>query len=209
MNDTARQKREAAIHAAAYELLAGHGYGGTSMLRVARAAQASNETLYRWYGDKDGLFTAMVRENAAEARHLLEEALAGHGDPWEALAAVAPPFLRMILGDRAILLNRAAAADPTGALGAAISAGGREEVRPLIRRLMERLCSGTQHNPDQVTGWFLGLLLGDLQVRRIIHDHPALSEQEITLRCDDTLTVLRRLTSNAGKDRDQWPHSRT
>ena len=61
VDDEARQRREAAIHAAAYALLAEHGYGGTSMLRVARAARASNETLYRWYGGKDGLFTAMVR----------------------------------------------------------------------------------------------------------------------------------------------------
>ncbi|MDQ1850076.1 TetR/AcrR family transcriptional regulator [Gemmobacter fulvus] len=197
MDDKTRQRREATIHAAAYALLAQHGYGGTSMLRIARAAHASNETLYRWYGDKDGLFTAMARENAADTRRLLENALECHDDPWEALAAVAPTFLRMILGDRAILLNRAAAADPTGALGAAISAGGREEIRPLICRLMERLCTGSHHDPNQVTGWFLGVLLGDLQVRRIIHDQPALSEQEIVLRCNGTLATLRRLATEA------------
>lgn len=203
MHETARQRREAAIHTAAYDLLAQHGYGGTSMLRVARAAQASNETLYRWYGDKDGLFTAMVRENAAETRHLLDGALEGQGDPWEAIGAVAPAFLRMILGDRAILLNRAAAADPTGALGAAISAGGRQEIRPLIHRLVERLCAGTSCDPDQITGWFLSLLLGDLQVRRIIHDLAALSEEEIALRCNSTLATLRRLTMDADADSGQ------
>lgn len=193
MDDTNRKRRAATIYSAAYDLLAQLGYGGTSMLRIAQTAKASNETLYRWYGDKDGLFTVMVRENAAETRLLLVSALEGHGDAWDALAAVAPVFLRMILGDRAILLNRAAAADPTGALGAAISAGGRQEIQPLICRLMERICAGTQYTPDQVTGWFLGILLGDLQVRRIIHDHPALSEQDIRQRCDVALTTLRRL----------------
>lgn len=193
MDEDARQRREAAIHAAAYRLLAAHGYGGTSMLRVARAAQASNETLYRWYGDKDGLFTAMVRENAAETRRLLEEAVGEAGDPWETLAAVAPVFLRMILGDRAVLLNRAAAADPGGALGAALSTGGRNEVMPLLTQLTRRLCEGTGCDPEEVTGWFLGLLIGDLQVRRIIHDCPVPSEQMIAERCARGLATLRRM----------------
>lgn len=196
MDDTNRKRRAAAIYAAAYDLLAQFGYGGTSMLRIARAAQASNETLYRWYGDKDGLFTAMVRENAAETRRLLDAALEGHGDPWDALTALAPVFLRMILGDRAILLNRAAAADPTGALGAAISCGGRQEIQPLISQLMARLCAGTQRDPGQVTGWFLGILVGDLQVRRIIHDHPPLSAPQIRQRCDTALTTLRLLVGD-------------
>ena len=86
MTDTQRSQREVAIHAAAYDLLARHGYGGTSMLRVAQAAKASNETLYRWYGDKDGLFTAMVRANAGESRALILTSLEENADPWAALA---------------------------------------------------------------------------------------------------------------------------
>ena len=47
MRDEKRRERHEAIAAAAYEALAEHGYGGASMLRVAKAARASNETLYR------------------------------------------------------------------------------------------------------------------------------------------------------------------
>lgn len=195
MDDDTRQRREAAIHAAAYALLARHGYGGTSMLRVARAARASNETLYRWYGDKDGLFTSMVRENAATTRRMLEADLSGAGDPWQALTGISPVFLRMILSDRAIFLNRAAAADPSGALGAALSTGGRNEVMPLLSRLMARVCEGSGRDAAEATGWFLGLLVGDLQVRRIIHDCPEPSEQEIAERCARTLATLRQMVA--------------
>lgn len=193
MDDDARRQREAEIFRAAYDLLAQHGYGGTSMLRVAKAAKASNETLYRWYGDKDGLFRAMVRDNAAETRRILGEALSGRDDPWATLHTVAPVFLRMILGEKAVLLNRAAAADPSGALGAAISGGGRHEVMPLVKELMQRICVGTGCDPKEATDWFLSLLVGDLQIRRVINERAVLSEQEIETRCSGSLAAFRRL----------------
>ena len=61
MRSEKKQARHEAITKAAYAQLAKNGYDGTSMLSIAKAAKASNETLYRWYGDKQGLFAAMVR----------------------------------------------------------------------------------------------------------------------------------------------------
>jgi AcrR family transcriptional regulator len=198
VKDDPRAGREARIFEAAYETLADHGYGGASMLRIAKAAKASNETLYRWYGDKDGLFTAMARDNAAETRRLLTEALSRREDAWASLERLAPVFLRMILGDRAILLNRAAAADPSGALGVAVSAGGREEVTPLLRDLMERLCAGRGRDPAMATDWFVSLLVGDLQIKRVISALPALSDQAIEERCGKALPALRALICGGG-----------
>nr|MEC9418796.1 TetR family transcriptional regulator [Pseudomonadota bacterium] len=54
MRAEARERRKAAIEAAAIELLLDQGYDNLSMLAVAKKAKASNETLYRWYGDKTG-----------------------------------------------------------------------------------------------------------------------------------------------------------
>lgn len=193
MDDDARRNREAGIFRAAYEQLSAHGYGGASMLRIAKAAKASNETLYRWYGDKDGLFTAMARENAAETRRVLGDASADDGDPWEALARLAPVFLRMITGEKAVLLNRAAAADPSGALGAAISAGGRDEVMPMMSALFRRVCAGAGCAPEAAVDWFLGLVVGDLQIKRVIHARAELSEREIAARSEKALAALQRL----------------
>ncbi|WP_417681364.1 TetR/AcrR family transcriptional regulator [Roseibium sp.] len=199
MNEDERQERHSAISRAAYALLAEHGYVGASMLRIARAAKASNETLYRWYGNKDGLFRAMVEDNAAETRRLLEEALEGQDDPRTTLERIAPVFLAMLLGDKAVLLNRAAAADPTGKLGAAISAGGRGQVMPLLDRLMQHICAGSDIPPSEATGWFLGLLVGDLQVRRIIHDCPAPSREDINARCRKALQAFDRLIDDRAR----------
>ena len=60
MRADTRARRQAQIEEVAYRLLQIRGYAATSMLAVAREASASNETLYRWYGDKNGLFTSMV-----------------------------------------------------------------------------------------------------------------------------------------------------
>ena len=51
------------IEQAAYELIDEFGYDGISMLKIAKRAKASNETLYKWYGDKKGLFSALVETN--------------------------------------------------------------------------------------------------------------------------------------------------
>lgn len=52
---------------------------------TARQARASNETLYSWYGDKQGLFKALVTRNAAKVKALLEAELSSERDapPWD------------------------------------------------------------------------------------------------------------------------------
>lgn len=193
MRSDKKQARHDAIIAAAYAILAEKGYSGTSMLSIAKAAKASNETLYRWYGDKRGLFVAMVRDNAAATKAALEDAIDAEGDPRVRLAAFSPIFMRMILGDRAIALNRAAAADPDAALGAAISDGGRNEIAPLFTTLMGRIRAREGITPADMTTWYIGLLVGDLQIKRVIGVLAAPTPAEIDARCDQALDAFFRL----------------
>ena len=193
MNEEKRQQRHEHISNAAYALLAEYGYRGTSMLSIAKAANASNQTLYRWYGDKDGLFKQMVRDNAATTRKILTEALDAQDEPKATLEKVAPVFLEMLLGERAILLNRAAAADPSGNLGAALSAGGRNEITPLLVEIVRPMCQFGGHDPMAATRWLLGLLVGDWQVRRVINNCAAPSQEEILERTQGALRAFYRL----------------
>ena len=171
MKDEKRQARMAQIEAAAYGLMAEQGFEGTSMLAVAKAAKASNETMYRWYGDKHGLFESMVRANADKVREELNRFHAAERAPLDILRRVAPVLLDMLLGERAIALNRAAASDPSGRLGRAISAGGRETVLPLLQKLMgAAINDGSLRPPKEgdIAALFMSLLVGDRQVRRVI-----------------------------------------
>lgn len=193
MREEKKRARMAVISEAAYTVLAQKGYDGASMLTIAKAAQASNETLYRWYGDKRGLFAALVQENAGEVAQALTQAMTGPGEPMAQLRDVAPVFLRMLLGEKAISLNMAAASDPTGELGAAISAGGRDVVQPLFQNLLVDLARERGVSSGQLTAWFLGVLVGDAQVRRMIGVQAVLSEAEIEARVDNALLALERM----------------
>ena len=193
MRDEARTKRAEEIEAAAYRLLEERGYDGLSMQAVAKAAKASNETLYRWYGDKLGLFSALIAGNTATVGAVLEAA-EGH-DAVAVLEAVGPKLLSMLLGPRAVALNRAAAADGSGTLGRALGEAGRGTVGPWIAGVMaqaveEGALSGAPG--DMAETWF-ALLIGDLQIRRVTGAMAALSDKEIAHRAEVALARLKAM----------------
>ncbi len=196
MRDAARLIRKQQIEQAAYALLEENGYAGMSMLGVAKRAKASNETLYRWYGDKQGLFKAMVARNAADVRALLEADLAAGRPPLEAIRALGPHLLALLVGNRAIALNRAAAADASGELGRALTEAGRDTILPLI---VEVFVSAHAQGelpgmpPDTAVKFYFSLLIGDLQIRRAIGALPAPDATAIDERAAWAFTLLMRV----------------
>lgn len=189
MDDKTRDARRVQIEDAAYKMLGEKGYAGTSMQGIARAAKASNETLYSWYGDKKGLMAALIARNTG----LVREALAGlsGAEPLDRLGLIGPTLLAIVLGDRAIALNRAAAADPSGDLGRALAAGGRETVAPLIAKLIED--SPLRGDPALLTQLYLTLLVGDLQIRRVTGAMGAPDQAFCDTRAAEALATLKRL----------------
>ncbi|MGI6855041.1 TetR/AcrR family transcriptional regulator [Mesorhizobium sp. 1B3] len=190
-----RRKR---IEDAAYAVLCESGYKSTSLLSVARQASASNETLYNWYGNKQGLFRSLIEENAREARKLLSDALTEAHDPLATVWALGPILLALVTSNRAVALNRAAAADvaETHSLGPSISELGRETIRPLLSELLGRaahegLIACT--DPDHAVDIYFRLLIGDLQIRRVIGVLPELTPTEIEERAEGAMILFVRL----------------
>ncbi len=196
MREEKRSIRQQQIEAAAYEVLESKGYGGTSMLGIARKARASNETLYNWYGDKQGLFRALVTRNAAEVKEHLDAELETDHDALSILSTLGPKLLELLTGDRAVALNRAAAADSSGELGATLSQAGREAVFPLLQKVVERARDEGRlkfQHPGEAVGLYLDLLIGDLQIRRVIGRMPTPSEAFCQERADRAVRHLRQL----------------
>lgn len=198
MREETKLIRQQQIAQAAYEVLEGKGYVGASMLAIAKRAKASNETLYNWYGDKQGLFKALVARNAEEVKSLLEAELASDQDPIETLGRLGPKLLNLLTGARAVALNRAAAADPSGELGAAISEAGRETVMPLIADVLGAAKARGQVQFDDIgeaAELYLNLLIGDLQIRRVIGRAPIPTKEFCNTRSAKALESLQRLLS--------------
>ena len=198
MREEARRVRQEQIREAAYRLLEAHGYAGTSMLSIAKAAKASNETLYRWYGEKKNLFKSMVEDNAEALRELLETDFAIDRPPLATLSAFGPKLLAMLLGERAVALNRAAAGDVSGELGQAIAEGGRNTIVPLLEQTMSRAIESGDIDAvsaGEAVELYLSLLIGDLQIRRVIGVLPEPGDDEIAARSEAAMTSFLRLVA--------------
>ncbi|MGJ4926332.1 TetR/AcrR family transcriptional regulator [Bradyrhizobium sp. HKCCYLS2038] len=195
----ARRER---IEEAAYALLKESGYKAASLLAIAQRASVSNETLYNWYGNKQGLFRSLIESNAKEAKELLERALQTGDDPLDTLAALGPILLSLVTSDKAIVLNRAAAGDisDTKTLGPAIAQFGRDTIAPLVRDLLQAASrSGfVCDDPAAATEIYFRLLIGDLQVRRVIGVIDELPPSEIERRASEAMVLFLQLQRPAG-----------
>ena len=203
MREERRALRQQQIETAAYEVLEAKGYGGTSMLGIAKQARASNETLYNWYGDKQGLFQALVTRNGEEVKdHLVSELQTDH-DALFILETLGPKLLTLLTGDRAVALNRAAAADNSGELGTTLSKAGREAVFPLLEKVLLRAREEGEldfEHAGEAVGLYLDLLIGDQQIRRVIGRLPSPSKSFCEQRSQRAVVSLRRLLGGAQPD---------
>ena len=197
-----RDDREEEIEAIAYRLLEARGYSGVGMQDIAQAARASNETLYRWYGDKAGLFRALIARNADQLGTALTQAAERGERGIAVLHAVGPLLLTMLLSERAVALNRAAAADPSGDLGCALADAGRNACTPkLVQVITDAQAGGElatrrdgrEVTPHELTELWLTLLIGDLQVRRVTGALAPPTKDEIGQRSQRALEYLARL----------------
>jgi len=206
----AKEKRMQEIEEAAYALLSETGYKATSMLAVAKRSKASNETLYRWYGNKQGLFRRMVERNATAASGTIEKALEARRPIGDLLEDLGPLLLRLVLGERSVALNRAAAGDihDSASLGAMIAAGGRAKIQDLLAEAFSRE-KDVPLPPREAASLYLDLLVGDAQLKRVIGaaDYPG--ETWIEDRAAWTKRMFRLLIGQAeGKQRAQEKNGR-
>jgi AcrR family transcriptional regulator len=162
---------------AAFELLVERGYQGTTMAAVAERAGSSKETLYAWFGDKQGLFTALIRRQAEAANQAVAAALEDEGGagPAATLTAFATNLLRLLLGERSVALNRAALAEPAGELAAVLLAQGRHRTGPIVEAYLARLAGAGVlgvDDPAEAFQLLYGLVVRDLQIRVLLGEPP-------------------------------------
>jgi AcrR family transcriptional regulator len=166
--------REAEILAAALDCMVADG-DRFSMASVARAASCSKETLYRWFGDRDGLLTATVRWQAAKVGW--PQPLAGAATRpalRETLAAFAERWLAVITGEASVGLNRLAVSHPgpaPEALGAIVLENGPRAMAERLRPTFEAARrSGliAYGRFEDAFSLFFGLVVRDTQIRLLL-----------------------------------------
>ncbi|MBN9451082.1 MAG: TetR/AcrR family transcriptional regulator C-terminal domain-containing protein [Bosea sp.] len=179
---TARQQ---AVLDAVLSLMVEKG-SGLTMTAVARRASCSKETLYKWFGDRDGLLTATVQWQASKVRAgNYERQTFDAGALRESLKGFAANWLEVITSPTSIALNRigiSQAASRDGNLGSIVLANGRfaigERLKPVLDAGRE---AGLLAFDDTETAFrtFFGLAGRDVQIRLLLGDTLTLSRAEI------------------------------
>ncbi|MBU1176524.1 MAG: TetR/AcrR family transcriptional regulator C-terminal domain-containing protein [Alphaproteobacteria bacterium] len=177
--------RQGEVLEAALSLLVAGG-DKLTMNGVARIAHCSKETLYKWFGDRDGLLVATVQWQAAKVGvPRLDRA---HLDA-RALGRVVEDFGRALLSvlasENSVALNRVAvshAGTTVPDLGTIVLQNGRLEMG---RRLKPVLEAGRAvgllrfADSEQAFRTFFGLVVRDVQIRLLLGDRWRPSEAEI------------------------------
>ncbi|MCZ7660454.1 MAG: TetR/AcrR family transcriptional regulator [Xanthobacteraceae bacterium] len=182
-------RRRAAFLAAAREAFLAKGYAAATLDDVVRRSGGSRATLYKQFGDKAGLFAAIIAELCAEMTAPLREA----GErpqaraPRAALLAFATAFMRVMMAPASLALYRLVVAEAGRfpELGRAVyRAGPKVAAARLAAYLRAGAAAGafTAGDADLRARHFLEMVKGDLHFRALIGLGPQPSRREVD-RC--------------------------
>ena len=163
------ETRRLQILRATLRLLRRHGSAITTA-QIAAEAHCSKETLYNWFGDRDGIMMALAHEQAGGMRQAMAERFASaQGSIEERLASCATLLLDIMTGDAALTVNRVAmaqACSENADLGKAVMADWNDQVaQPFLKIFQEGNENGelAVHSPEEAFENLMGLLVGDRQ----------------------------------------------
>ena len=171
--------RQSAVLAEALRLLVEGGDKALTTAGLARAANCSKESLYKWFGDRDGLLSAMISFQASKVRtferpgeRLTAASLTEH------LEIFAHDLLDVLAGDVSLALNRLAIGQTNrdgSKLGTLLLERGRRQIDRRARALLDagqrdgllRFADG-----EEAYRTLYGLIVSDMHVRMLLGDMP-------------------------------------
>ena len=197
-------KRREEILKVALSVLAERGYRGASMREIAVRAQASKETLYAWFGNKRGLFEELVGWQAERVDAVIGPNLEHDGeDPAVVLRSFALELQRLLLGERAVVINRAAISEATSdpTFARILTARGRGSVVPKLVRYLESQRERGRlefEEAEMAIDTLIGLAIGDQQVRRLLGVLPMPEPERMEARAE---RAVRSFLTLFGRER--------
>lgn len=177
--------RQAEVLDAALSLIVSDG-DNLTMAGVARAASCSKETLYKWFGDRNGLLTMTVQWQASKVRvPVLEEGYLDLAKLKAALTQFARDYLSVLTSATSVALNRLAishAASGASSLGSIVLENGRRAMGWRLKPMLEAgQAAGLLVFDDSEAAfrYFFGLVIRDVQIRLLLGDDLVLGADDI------------------------------
>nr|WP_289851958.1 TetR/AcrR family transcriptional regulator C-terminal domain-containing protein [Rhizobium sp. SSA_523] len=189
----------------ALKLLVDGGEKALTTSGLARAANCSKESLYKWFGDRDGLLAAMIAFQAMKVRtfersggRLTAELLREH------LETFGRDLLEVLSGDVSLALNRLAVGQASregSKLGRLLIEHGR---RQIDRRAILLIEAGRRagllrfQDADSAYHTLYGLIVSDLHVRMLLGEPGLKDNQRQAARAVDAFLTLHGVSQDAG-----------
>ncbi|WP_178378235.1 TetR/AcrR family transcriptional regulator [Pseudovibrio exalbescens] len=189
-------QRQQAVLDCALNLLVAGGEKALTTAAIAREAGCSKESLYKWFGDRDGLLAAIVEHQASKVR--APDALDGPFSKQtliQELQHFAENLIEVISSDISLALNRLAIGQASRgdvALGRTLLHKGRGRIGAQTTRLLSAaMQQGHLETAPAKEAYHVlyGLVLKDTHVRLLLGDELTAAEQ-------DTATVARKAVSD-------------
>ncbi|HUN32268.1 MAG TPA: TetR/AcrR family transcriptional regulator [Trebonia sp.] len=177
-----RRAREAQILATALDVFLHSGFGNSTIEELAGAAKVTKRTVYSYFGDKSGLFAAMVKDlavdvslDAATDRGTLEE--------------LAARIVYRVHSDELVGLHRLVIAESSRFPELARVLYSQGDARH-IARLAEHIRAERGEAPAALAEPLFSLLLGERHRRRLLGMAPAPSLQQAAAHAEAALAWL-------------------
>lgn len=179
------ERRRAAILDAAKAVFIEHGYADATLDEVIRRSGGSRATLYKQFGDKEGLFTAIIADICAGIVAPLANSASGQ-EPRAVLLAFGRAFMAGLMEPSGLQLYRVLIGEAVRfpRLAEAVYRAG-----PVVTA--EQLATHFRHwiaekrirlaDPDLAARQFLEMAKGDLHFRALLRLEPYPTEAEIDL----------------------------
>jgi TetR/AcrR family transcriptional repressor of mexJK operon len=177
-----RRAREAQILATALDVFLHSGFGNSTIEELASAAKVTKRTVYAYFGDKSGLFAAMVRDLAADVSL---DAATDHGT----LEGLAARIVYRVHSDELVGLHRLVIAESSRFPELARVLYSQGDARH-IARLAEHIRAERGDGCTALAEPLFSLLLGERHRRRLLGMAAAPSLVQAAAHADAALAWL-------------------
>ena len=183
-----------------------------TMTSLARAASCSKESLYKWFGDRDGLLTATVQWQAAKVRGVaVRRGEIDRARLEQSLEIFAVDWLTVLAGETSVALNRIAIGEATGGAGRHLGAIVLENGPFAMARRLAPILEFSREagvvafdDPAEAFRDFFGLVVRDVQIRLLLGERLKLSPSAIR---DSATRATRHFMVLYGADQRPEPAS--
>ncbi len=199
--------RQTAVLECALGLLVAGGEKALTTAGVARAANCSKESLYKWFGDRDGMLAAVIAHQAGKVRVFGEAGKADAATIREHLTLFAEDLLTVLAGETSLALNRLAigqASQDGARFGKLLLERGRGRIESRARALLE---SGRRRGhlrfdgADEAYHTLYGLIVGDLHIRMLLGDRRPAGERDFSRQAVAAINQFYRLYGSGNEIR--------